>query len=97
MTEIWVISAEYLGEYKIKVTFEDQKEGVVDLQALVDRGGVFAKLADPDYFKKFEIDPEWGVITWENRIDIAPETLYSLATGESLPDWMQETEKATAH
>lgn len=25
---------------------------------------------------------------WGAEIDIAPETLYSLATGESLPEWM---------
>lgn len=89
-----VISAKYQGEYKIKVTFEDGKSGTVDFQQFIDRGGVFEKLADLEYFRGFEIDPEWGILIWENKIDIAPETLYSLATGKPLPEWMQEPTKA---
>ena len=34
-----------------------------------------------DYFKDFRI--EYGTIIWGNgKIDIAPETLYSIATGK---------------
>jgi len=29
-------------------------------------------------------------LTWNDEIDVAPEVLYSEATGEGLPGWMQE-------
>ena len=84
-----VISAKYLDGYRIQVTFEDGKSGIVDFQKYLQQGGVFSKLRDLDYFKKFEINTELGTITWDNQIDIAPETLYGDATGTPLPDWME--------
>lgn len=83
-----VTSAEYLGEYKIRVSFENGKTGVVDFLPYVKRGGVFAKLEDPGFFKRFEINSDLGVLTWGKEVDIAPETLYSEATGEPLPQWI---------
>jgi hypothetical protein len=42
-----------------------------------------------EFFRHFQIHPELGVLTWQNEIDISPETLYSEATGSPLPDWME--------
>lgn len=93
-----VTDAKYLGDYRLEITFENGKSGMVDFRKFIERGGVFACLSDPDYFRQFEINRELGVITWGSVVDIAPETLYHEATGESLPDWMtQEPEiKKTA-
>jgi hypothetical protein len=38
----------------------------------------------------YKTQQELGVPTWNDEIDVAPEVLYCDATGESLPDWMQE-------
>ena len=84
-----VVSAEYRGGYKIKITFEDGKSGIVDFSSYLKKGGVFEKFKNINFFKSFSIDNEIGVLTWKNEIDIAPETLYSVATNNSLPDWMQ--------
>ena len=84
-----VVSAEYCGDYKIKITFEDGKSGIVDFSSYLKKGGVFEKFKNIDFFKSFSIDNEVGVLTWKNEIDIAPETLYSAATNSSLPNWMQ--------
>jgi hypothetical protein len=83
-----VTAAKYLGDYRLEIIFENGKSGMVDFRKLIERGGVFAALEDPDYFRQFEINRELGVITWGNQVDIAPETLYHEATGESLPGWM---------
>jgi len=83
-----VISAEYKGEYRISLAFENGRTGEVDFRRFVERGGVFDRLKDSEYFKRFSINRELGVLTWDNGIDIAPEVLYSEATGEPLPDWM---------
>jgi len=76
----------YLNDYSIHLTFENGKEGVVDLSSYTERSGVFSKFSDIDYFRKVYIDHV--VLTWPNNVDIAPETIYSLATGESLPEWV---------
>ena len=75
-----LISAEYCGGYKIKLSFADGKSGVVDLSSYLNKGGVFEKFRDLDYFKSFKVDPEVKTLVWGTEIDIAPEILYSQAT-----------------
>jgi len=84
-----VVSAVYNGGYKIDYTFDDGKNGVVDFAKYLERGGVFKKFKDIEFFKNFTVNEELGVITWNNEIDVVPETLYSEATKSSLPYWMQ--------
>ena len=83
-------SAEYYGDYKIKLTFEDGKSGIVDFASYINKEGVFKKFRDLSFFKSFAVDPEVKTLTWGSEVDIAPETLYSQATHSKLPDWMQK-------
>ena len=46
----------------------------VDLSYLLDFGGVFEPLRDPEFFGRLFI--EGPTIAWPNEADIAPETLY---------------------
>jgi hypothetical protein len=80
---------QYLEGHKLEVTFENGKSGVVDFADYLDKGGVFDRFADLEYFKQAYIDHELGVLCWPDDLDIAPETLYSRATGEPLPAWMK--------
>lgn len=66
-----------MGGYTVHVRFEDGMSGDVDLSYLVDYGGVFEPLRDPDYFRQLRADAEAGTIVWPNQADIAPETLYA--------------------
>ncbi len=84
-----VISAEYVEEYRIRVAFEDGTSGVVDFEKYLDRGGVFSAWRSLRKFKRFRVNKELGVLVWNDAIDIAPETLYSEATGASLPEWAE--------
>jgi hypothetical protein len=85
-----IVKAKYLRDYKIELTFENGKTGIVDLKEYSKLGGVFTNFTDFVYFKKFRIHEELGVLCWPNGEDIAPETIYSMATGEPLPAWMEE-------
>jgi len=85
-----IISATYKEDYKIEIFFENGKFGIVDFKKYIEKGGVFKKLEDPEYFMKFTVNHELGVITWDNEADIAPETIYSEATNEPLPHWAQK-------
>jgi hypothetical protein len=62
----------------------------MDFSKYLNRGGVFERFRDKRFFRKFEINKELDVLSWENEVDIAPETLYADATGNPLPDWMEK-------
>ncbi|MDM8567538.1 DUF2442 domain-containing protein [Candidatus Halobeggiatoa sp. HSG11] len=62
--------AEYVSEYKIKLTFDNGVKKVADCS----KGGIFEPLKDIEYFKQFFVDG-W-TISWPNGADIDPETLY---------------------
>ncbi|RKY05950.1 MAG: DUF2442 domain-containing protein [Planctomycetota bacterium] len=68
-----------LDGHKLFVKFEDQKQGVVDLSGIINKGGVFTQLKERKQFEQAYIDPDWGVLCWPGDIDIAPETLYESA------------------
>jgi hypothetical protein len=82
-----------LDDYKLQLTFDDGKSGVLDCKPFIDKGGVFSKLSDPEFFRSVKINNELGVLTWNDEIDIAPETVYSIATGSPLPEWMENREQ----
>jgi len=92
-----VVSAVYREGYKIEVTFDDGKKGVIDFVKYLRRGGVFERFKDMDFFRSFTINQELGILTWQNEIDIAPETLYAEATGTPLPDWIKKKGKSLAN
>jgi hypothetical protein len=71
-----VVGAEYRGEYRIHLTFNDGVENTVDFSQWLD-GPVFEPLKDPAYFQRFFV--EGGTVTWPNGADVAPETLYEQA------------------
>lgn len=83
-----LVEFKHKGNYKLDLTFENGKSGIVDLKPFVAKGGVFSRLADEHYFQQAYINTELGVLSWPDGLDIAPEILYSEATGEPLPEWM---------
>ncbi len=76
MALVWITKAQYLENYKVKLTFNDGLIETVDLANSLE-GKVFEPLNDISYFKKFKLD-SW-TLTWPNDSDFAPEYLYNLA------------------
>jgi hypothetical protein len=74
-----LIDAKPSDGYTVHVRFEDGLTADVDLAYLLDYGGVFEPLRDPEYFRRLRADAEAGTIVWPNEADIAPETLYANA------------------
>ena len=74
-----LLEATPLEDYKVHVRFEDGLTADVDLSYLLEYGGVFESLHDPQYFRALRADGEAGTIVWPNEADIAPETLYAHA------------------
>ena len=71
-----VVDADYQGEFRIRVAFNDGVEAVVDFADWL-TGPVFEPLRNPTTFSQFFIDG--GTIAWPNGADIAPETLHARA------------------
>ncbi len=72
-----ITGVEVIGEYRLRLTFED---GVVGDVSFADREwkGVFEPLRDPMRFAKVAI--EFGTLAWpEEGLDMAPEPLYEEA------------------
>ena len=77
-----VTEAKYVGGYKIALSFNDGRKGLVDLaQAL--SGPVFEPLRDEARFSAFRVDEELATIVWANGADMAPEFLYFQAFKEN--------------
>jgi hypothetical protein len=74
-----LLEATPLDGYVVHVRFDDGVEADVDLGYLRERGGVFAPLRDPVFFRRLVADREAGTIVWPNDADIASETLYDRA------------------
>jgi hypothetical protein len=81
---VHVAEVEYRGAHRLRLGFDDGTVGELDF-AREDWAGVFAPLADPDYFARVELDEELGTIVWPNGADIAPETLYLRVTRSNSP------------
>lgn len=76
-----VVSAEYRGDFKIHLSFNDGVKGTIDFGPWL-AGAVFEPLKDRAYFARFFIDG--GTVAWPNGADIAPETLHEKTKSHSL-------------
>ena len=75
---VGVISAEYVGDYKIKVTFDDSTSGIADFRQKVstDHRPIIRELFDLKKFKAFTVEAD--TIVWDNGVDFAPEFIKEL-------------------
>jgi len=73
-----ITDAEYLGAYRIRLTFNDGRVGEVDGRALAEGEpqAVFGALADESFFRQFGL--EHGTLCWPGERDVAAEYLYFL-------------------
>lgn len=70
-----VSNAKYVGDYCIRITFNNGVTKVVDLKDELN-GIVYEPLHQLDYFKTFQV--KYNTIEWPNGADYAPEYLFNL-------------------
>lgn len=71
-----VVRAEYRGDFRIHVVFNDGVGATLDFTDWL-TGPIFEPLKDPSFFARFFV--EGGTVAWPNGADIAPETLHEEA------------------
>jgi len=62
-------------EYRLRLTFDDGVEGIIDVEPRL-WGPMFASLRDPDAFARVRVDADAGTVVWPNGADLSPEMLY---------------------
>jgi hypothetical protein len=74
-----VTAVEVIGEYRLRLTFDDGTVGDVDFTGRDWWGVMFEPLRDPGFFAQVFVDHAGGTIAWPNGLDMAPEPLYEQA------------------
>jgi len=71
---------EYLDKYTLKLTFNNKKTKIVNLNKYKtkDKNSVFYSFNDLDFFKSVKLDKKLGTLVWPNGIDLCPDALYML-------------------
>lgn len=69
-----IVQADYRGDYRFYIVYDDGVAGEVDLSDYLEKGRVFVPLKDKAFFAQAKVD--CGTLIWPNEADIAPETLY---------------------
>lgn len=77
-----LVEVKALSDYRLWVRFDDGVEGEVDLSNLAGQG-VFAIWDDYKVFKRVHIDSS-GAPSWNDDIDICPDSLYLQVTGKTV-------------
>nr|VFK63420.1 MAG: Protein of unknown function (DUF2442) [Candidatus Kentron sp. UNK]VFK71653.1 MAG: Protein of unknown function (DUF2442) [Candidatus Kentron sp. UNK] len=74
--------AEYVGDYRIRLSFNDGREGIANLEKTLfhDKRPIFSNLKEKSNFRAFKLDH--GTIVWPNELDLAPEYLFYLVFKE---------------
>ncbi len=72
-----ITKADYINDFKIKLSFNDGLEKVVDLQNYIQskKHPFFQSLKEVDEFKKFRVHK---TLVWESGADFAPEFLFEI-------------------
>lgn len=70
-----ICNVEVLGEYRLRVVFDDGFARDIDLAPVL-AGEMYGALREPREFEKVRVDPEIGTIVWPNGADFDPATLY---------------------
>ena len=83
-----VVSVQPLPEHRLRVTFDDGVDGIVNVAQMVQFTGVFEPLHDPDFFAQVNVNAELGTVYWPNDADLDSDVLYATVTGVPIPGYV---------
>ena len=83
-----VLSVQPLAGHRMRVTFDDGVEGIVNVGELVRFTGVFRPLEDPAFFARATVNAELGTVCWPNDADLDSDVLYATITGAPIPEYV---------
>lgn len=76
---IKLLSARYLGDFRIELDFSTGALGIFDgKQLLAKEGPLLIPLHDEAFFQRFFVDA--GALAWPNGLELSPNRLHELST-----------------
>ena len=84
-----------LEGYHLKLTFDDGKNGTVDVSPLVGKG-VFSCWQDREVFERVQIGTS-GELLWGDQVDLCPDALYLKMTGVRVEDLFPAAKDGLIH
>jgi hypothetical protein len=80
-----ITAVEPLPQTRLRITWADRSESVIDLRPLLAKGGVFEALADQGRFDAVRIGERGRTLIWHDRegdeIDLCADALWQMAHG----------------
>lgn len=70
-----VTGFEIVGDYTIRVEFDDDTEQVIDFEPILS-GPMFGPLRDLELFNRVKLDSDLGTLVWPTGADIDPTVLH---------------------
>ena len=70
-----VTSVDYLGGYRLRVSFDDGLTRDLDLEPVLE-GELYGPLRDPAVFAEVSLDPEVHTLVWPSGADFDPAILH---------------------
>lgn len=72
----FVLKASANGDSLLRLVFADGEERVVDFKPVIQRGGVFTRLSDPQLFARVSVSKDGRYIEWPGEIDFCADALW---------------------
>ena len=75
-----IIKVKVLQNYKVKLEYDDGRQGIADLSYLAGKG-VFSLWNNYDAFQNVKIGSS-GELIWSDQVDLCPDSLYLKITNQ---------------
>ena len=80
-----VIQAVPSRDYLVELTYSDGDSVMVDFKPLIERGGVFAALADTEFFEQVSVADDGRYIGWPGELEFCADALWLQQHAEDSP------------
>ncbi len=90
-----ILAAHPLPDFRLRLSFSDGIDAVVDVSDIAGRG-VFDAWLQSGVFEEVSVT-DYGALSWPGDLDLCPDALYIRATGKKPEDIYPALKHAVAH
>jgi Protein of unknown function (DUF2442) len=72
-----------LPDYFLEIVWADGGTSVLSFRDIIAKGGIFARLSDPDFFARVEVGDCGDCLSWTGELDFEADSLWYRAHPET--------------